>query len=153
MGRFHGANRLGAKFSQAVRDTFWLHGMQAGFNSVFDCIKAFSETDHTQDLKQIDVRTLILRGDDDQIVPIGGSPLLSPKLMKRSTLKVYPGFSHGMCTDQQGPDQRRSSGLHQRGLKRHAAFLVYRDLAPSTASSQARQHRLDPQARPPLEEP
>jgi non-heme chloroperoxidase len=71
--------------------------MQAGFKSVFDRIKAFSETDHTQDSKQIDVRTLILRGDDDRIVPIGVSALLSAKLMKRSTFKVYPCFSHGMC--------------------------------------------------------
>jgi non-heme chloroperoxidase len=97
-GPFYGANRGGAKVSQAVRDTFWHQGMQAGFKSVFDCIKAFSETDHTHDLKQIDVPTLILHGDDDQIVPIGASAVLSAKLVKRSTLKVYPGFSHGMCT-------------------------------------------------------
>ena len=95
---FYGANRAGAKVSQAVRDTFWLQGMQAGFKSVFDCIKAFSETDHTEDLKKIDVPTLILHGDDDQVVPIAASALLSSKLVKGSTLKVYPGFSHGMCT-------------------------------------------------------
>ena len=97
-GPFYGANRPGAKVSQAVRDAFWLQGMQAGFKSVLDCIKAFSETDHTEDLKKIDVSTLILHGDDDQIVPIGASALLAAKLIKGSTLKVYPGFPHGMCT-------------------------------------------------------
>jgi len=72
--------------------------MQAGFKSVIDCIRAFSETDHTEDLKKIDVPTLILHGDDDQIVPIAGSAMLTAKLVKDGTLKVYPGFSHGMCT-------------------------------------------------------
>ena len=95
---FYGANRPGAKVSQGVRDSFWLQGMQAGFKGVIDCIKAFSETDFTGDLKQIDVPTLIMHGDDDQIVPIGASAMLSAKLVKNSTLKVYPGFSHGMCT-------------------------------------------------------
>jgi non-heme chloroperoxidase len=95
---FYGANRPGAKVSQGVRDSFWLQGMQAGFKAVIDCIKAFSETDFTDDLKKMDVPTLIMHGDDDQIVPIGGSAKLSAKLVKGSTLKVYPGFSHGMCT-------------------------------------------------------
>jgi non-heme chloroperoxidase len=95
---FYGANRPGAKVSQGVRDSFWMQGMQAGFKGVIDCIKAFSETDFTEDLKKIDVPTLILHGDDDQIVPIGASAMLSSKLVKSSTLKVYPGFSHGMCT-------------------------------------------------------
>jgi non-heme chloroperoxidase len=95
---FYGANRPDAKVSQGVRDSFWLQGMQAGFKSVVDCIKAFSETDHTEDLKKIDVPTLIMHGDDDQIVPIDDSARLSAKLVKRSTLKVYPGLSHGMCT-------------------------------------------------------
>jgi non-heme chloroperoxidase len=95
---FYGANRSGAKVSQGVRDSFWMQGMQAGFKGVIDCIKAFSETDFTDDLKRIDVPTLILHGDDDQIVPIGASAMLSSKLVKNSTLKVYPGFSHGMCT-------------------------------------------------------
>ena len=71
--------------------------MQAGFKGVIDCIKAFSETDFTEDLKKIDVPTLIMHGDDDQIVPIGASAMLSAKLVKRPTLKVYPGQSHGMC--------------------------------------------------------
>jgi non-heme chloroperoxidase len=95
---FYGANRPGAKVSQGVRDTFWMQGMQAGFKGVIDCIKAFSETDFTEDLKKIDVPTLIMHGDDDQIVPIAASAMLSAKLVKGSTLKVYPGFSHGMCT-------------------------------------------------------
>ncbi|HEX6852216.1 MAG TPA: alpha/beta hydrolase [Candidatus Polarisedimenticolaceae bacterium] len=95
---FYGYNRPGAKVSQGVRDAFWLQGMMAGFPAAYDCIKAFSETDLTEDLKRIDVPTLILHGDDDQIVPIGASALLSAKLVKRSTLKVLPGLSHGMCT-------------------------------------------------------
>ncbi len=95
---FYGINRPGAKVSQGVRDSFWMQGMQAGFKAALDCIKAFSETDFTEDLKTIDVPTLILHGDDDQIVPIGASAMLSSKLVKNATLKVYPGFAHGMCT-------------------------------------------------------
>ena len=95
---FYGANRPGAAVSQGLRDFFWLQGMQAGFNGVLDCIKAFSETDFTEDLKKIDVPTLILHGDDDQIVPINDSALLSAALVKGSTLKVYPGAPHGMCS-------------------------------------------------------
>lgn len=95
---FYGANRSGAKVSQGLRDSFWLQGMQAGFKGVLDCIKAFSETDFTEDLKKIDVPTLILHGDDDQIVPIGASAMLSAKLVKGSTLKVYPGAPHGLCS-------------------------------------------------------
>jgi non-heme chloroperoxidase len=95
---FYGANRPGATVSQGLRDAFWLQGMQAGFKAVIDCIKAFSETDFTDDLKKMDVPTLILHGDDDQIVPIGASTMLSSKLVKGSTLKIYPGFDHGMCS-------------------------------------------------------
>jgi non-heme chloroperoxidase len=95
---FYGANRPGSAVSQGLRDFFWLQGMQAGFNAVFDCIKAFSETDFTEDLKKIDVPTLILHGDDDQIVPINDSALLSAALVKGSTLKIYPGAPHGMCS-------------------------------------------------------
>ncbi|HEX2344484.1 MAG TPA: alpha/beta hydrolase, partial [Vicinamibacterales bacterium] len=95
---FYGANRPGATVSQGVRDSFWMQGMQAGFKGVIDCIKAFSETDFTEDLKKFDVPTLVMHGDDDQIVPIGASAMLSSKLVKGSTLKVYPGLSHGMCT-------------------------------------------------------
>jgi non-heme chloroperoxidase len=95
---FYGANRPGAKISQGLRDSFWLQGMQAGFKGVIDSIKAFSETDFTKDLEKFDVPTLILHGDDDQIVPISASALLSAKLVKGATLKVYPGAPHGMCS-------------------------------------------------------
>ncbi len=95
---FYGYNKPGAKISEGVRDSFWLQGMQASIKGVYDCIKAFSETDFTEDLKKIDVPTLILQGDADQIVPIDDASRLSAKLVKNSTLKVYPGASHGMCT-------------------------------------------------------
>ena len=95
---FYGFNRKGAKTSQGLIDSFWLQGMQAGHKAVFDCIKAFSETDQTDDLKKFDVPTLILHGDDDQIVPIKDSALLSAKLVKGSTLKVIPGAPHGMVS-------------------------------------------------------
>jgi len=93
---FYGFNRPGAKVSQGLRDSFWLQGMLAGHKAAYDCIKAFSETDLTEDLKRFDVPTLILHGDDDQIVPIGASALLSSKIVKGSTLKIYPGAPHGM---------------------------------------------------------
>src|SRR5579884_2069374 len=95
---FYGANRPGAKVSQGLRDSFWLQGMLAGHKAVVDCIKAFSETDFHDDLKKFDVPTLILHGDDDQIVPIGASALLTAKIVKGATLKVYPGLPHGMCS-------------------------------------------------------
>jgi len=95
---FYGYNRAGAKVSQGVRDSFWMQGMLCGHNAAYDCIKVFSETDFTEDLKKFDVPTLILHGDDDQIVPIGAAALLSSKLVKGATLKVYPGAPHGMCT-------------------------------------------------------
>jgi non-heme chloroperoxidase len=95
---FYGANRPGAKVSQGLRDSFWLQGMQAGFKGVYDCIKVFSETDLTEDLKKINVPTLIIHGDDDQIVPIGASAMLSSRIVKGSTLIVYPGAPHGLCS-------------------------------------------------------
>jgi non-heme chloroperoxidase len=95
---FYGANRPGAKVSQGLRDSFWLQGMLAGHKAVYDCIKAFSETDLTEDLKKFDVPTLILHGDDDQIVPIGDSALLSATIVKNSKLVVIPGAAHGMCS-------------------------------------------------------
>jgi non-heme chloroperoxidase len=95
---FYGANRLTSKVSDGLRDSFWLQGMQAGFKGVFDCIKAFSETDFTEDLKKMDVPTLILHGDDDQIVPIDDAGRKSAKLVKNSELKVYKGAPHGMCS-------------------------------------------------------
>lgn len=94
---FYGANRPNAKVSQGLRDSFWLQGMLAGFKGVFDCIKAFSETDFTEDLKKFDIPTLIMHGDDDQIVPISASSMLSYKIVKGATLKVYPGLPHGLC--------------------------------------------------------
>ena len=97
---FYGANRPGASVSEGLRESFWLQGMLCGHKGAYDCIKAFSETDFTEDLKKFDVPTLILHGDDDQIVPIGASALLSSKLVKGATLKVYPGFPHGMCSTQ-----------------------------------------------------
>ncbi len=95
---FYGYNRPGAKISEGVRQSFWLQGMMAGLPASYFCIKAFSETDLTEDLKKIDVPTLVLHGDDDQIVPIADSALLSAKLIKNATLKVYKGAPHGMCT-------------------------------------------------------
>ena len=95
---FYGANRPGANVSQGLRDSFWLQGMLCGFKPAYDCIKAFSETDFTEDLKKFDVPTLIMHGDDDQIVPIGASALESSKLVKGATLRVYSGFPHGMCS-------------------------------------------------------
>jgi non-heme chloroperoxidase len=95
---FYGANRPGAKVSQGLRDSFWLQGMLCGMPGAYDCIKAFSETDFTEDLKKFDVPTLVLHGDDDQIVPIVASGLLSSKIVKGATLKVYPGAPHGMCS-------------------------------------------------------
>lgn len=95
---FYGANRPNSKVSQGLRDSFWLQGMLAGYKAVYDCIKAFSETDFTEDLKKIEVPTLILHGDDDQIVPIADSAYLSAKLVKGATLKVIAGAPHGMCS-------------------------------------------------------
>jgi len=96
-GPFFGANRPGAKVSQGMMDSFWLQGMQAGHKNTFDCIKAFSETNFTEDLKKFDVPTLIIHGDDDQIVPIGAAGLRSAKLDKNATLKIYPGAPHGLA--------------------------------------------------------
>jgi len=93
---FYGANRPGAKVSQGVRDAFWLMAMQVSLKAAHDCVKVFSETDLTEDLKKIDVPTLIIHGDDDQIVPIGGAALLSSKIVKDATLKVYKGAPHGL---------------------------------------------------------
>jgi non-heme chloroperoxidase len=95
---FYGSNRPGSTVSQGLRDSFWLQGMQSGLKGVLDCIEAFSETDFTEDLKKINVPTLIIHGDDDQIVPITDSAMLTAKLVKEATLKVYPGAPHGLCS-------------------------------------------------------
>jgi non-heme chloroperoxidase len=96
-GPFFGANRPGAKVSQGMIDTFWLQGMQAGHRNTQECIEAFSETDFTEDLRKFDVPTLVLHGDDDQVVPIGASALRSAKLVPNATLKVYAGAPHGLA--------------------------------------------------------
>jgi non-heme chloroperoxidase len=95
-GPFFGFNRPGAKVSQGLIQSWWRQGMMSGHKNGYDCIKAFSETDFTEDLKRFDVPTLIVHGDDDQIVPIGASALLSSKLVRKSNLKVYPGGSHAL---------------------------------------------------------
>ncbi|CAN7657218.1 alpha/beta hydrolase [Mesorhizobium sp. YC-39] len=97
-GPFYGFNRPGAQVSQAVVENWWRQGMMGGTKAHYDCIKAFSETDFTDDLKAIDVPVLVMHGDDDQIVPIADSALLSVKLLKKGELKVYKGFPHGMAT-------------------------------------------------------
>ena len=97
-GPFYGYNRPGAKPLQSVIDNWWRQAMMGGAKAQYDGIKAFSETDFTEDLKKIDVPTLVLHGADDQIVPIADSALLSSKLLKKATLKVHEGFPHGMCT-------------------------------------------------------
>ncbi len=99
-GPFYGFNRPGAKVSQGLIDNWWRQGMMAGHKAVYDCIAAFSETDFTADLKNIAQPTLILHGEDDQIVPIAGSAMLSSRLVKTATLKTYAGFDHGMCSTQ-----------------------------------------------------
>jgi non-heme chloroperoxidase len=95
---FYGYNRPGAKVSQGIRDKWWLQGMMGGVKPHYDCVKAFSETDFTEDLNKIDIPVMVMHGDDDQIVPIGAAGLMSAKILKKATLKVYPGFPHGMPT-------------------------------------------------------
>jgi len=95
-GPFFGANRSGSKVSQGMIDSFWLQGMHAGNKNTYDCIKAFSETDFTEDLKKFDIPTLIIHGDDDQIVPIGAAALKTAKIVKNATLKIYEGAPHGL---------------------------------------------------------
>jgi non-heme chloroperoxidase len=95
---FYSYNRPGAEMSDGVRESFWLQSMMAGFPASYFCIKAFSETDQTEDLKKFDVPTLIIHGDDDQIVPIGASAMLSSKIVKKAQLKIYKGAPHGLCT-------------------------------------------------------
>jgi non-heme chloroperoxidase len=98
---FYGYNREGATLSEGIRDSFWLQGMMGGLKGLIDCIKEFSEVDYTEDLKKIDVPTLIVHGDDDQIVPIGAAAMRSSKLVPNATLKVYPGAPHGIAQTHQ----------------------------------------------------
>jgi non-heme chloroperoxidase len=117
---FYGYNRPGAKISEGIREHWWLQGMMGGMKPHYDCIKAFSETDFTEDLKKFDVPTLILHGDDDQIVPIGAAALMAAKIVKNATLRVYPGFPHGMPTthaDQINADLLEFLGKAQKGSK------------------------------------
>jgi non-heme chloroperoxidase len=95
---FYGANRPGSQVSQGLRDSFWVQGMQAGFKNVFDCIRVFSETDQTDDLRRLTVPTLFIHGDDDQIVPIGAAAYAAARIAPRTHLKVYPGAPHGLCS-------------------------------------------------------
>lgn len=97
-GPFYGFNRPGAKPSEAIIQNWWRQGMMGSAKAHYDGIRAFSETDFTEDLRAIDVPTLVMHGDDDQVVPIAGSALLSVKLLRRGVLKVYPNLSHGLCT-------------------------------------------------------
>lgn len=98
---FYGYNRPGAKLSEGIRDSFWLQGMMGGLKGQLDCIREFSEVDYTEDLKKIDVPTLIIHGDDDQIVPIGASAMMTSKIVKGATLKVYKGAPHGLAQTHQ----------------------------------------------------
>ncbi|HTU35447.1 MAG TPA: alpha/beta hydrolase [Candidatus Acidoferrum sp.] len=116
---FYGANRPGSKVSQGLRDSFWMQGMLCGLKAAYDCIKAFSETDFTEDLKKMDVPTLVLHGDDDQIVPIADSAYLSSKLAPRATLKVIPGAPHGMCSTRKDAINAELLAFIER--KQHAA--------------------------------
>jgi non-heme chloroperoxidase len=93
---FYGYNRPGAKISEGIREHWWLQGMMGGIKAHYDCVKAFSETDFTEDLKKIEIPVLVMHGEDDQIVPIGAAGLMSAKILRNATLKVYPGFPHGM---------------------------------------------------------
>lgn len=95
---FYGFNRPGVKDSKGIRDSFWLQGMQCSVKAAYDCIQAFSETDFSGDLSRIDIPVMIMHGDDDQIVPYRTTALRAHELVKQSTLKIYPGLSHGMCT-------------------------------------------------------
>ena len=98
---FYGYNRPGAKLSEGIRDSFWLQGMMGGIKGQYDCIREFSEVDYTEDLKKIDKPTLIVHGDDDQIVPIDASAMMSSKLVRGATLKVYKGAPHGLAQTHQ----------------------------------------------------
>ena len=117
---FYGANRPGSKVSQGLREWFWMQGMLCGMPAAYDCIKAFSETDFTEDLKKMDMPTLILHGDDDQIVPIADSAMLSAKIIKGATLKVIPGAPHGMCSTHKNIINQELLTFFQ-GAKRAAA--------------------------------
>jgi non-heme chloroperoxidase len=131
---FYGANRQGSKVSQGVRDAFWMMSMQAGFPAAYDCIKAFSETDFREDLKKFDIPTLVLHGDDDQIVPIAVGGLRSSKMIKGATLKIYKGAPHGLMTTHK--DQFNTDLLEFARLQPEAAVSTRREA--STGQSEIR---------------
>ena len=131
---FYGYNRPGAKISEGIREKWWLQGMMGGMKAGYDCIKAFSETDFTEDLKKFDVPTLILHGDDDQIVPIAAAAPLSAKLVKGATLKVYPGFPHGMPTTQADTSMPICSRSSNRTHKKKRRDRLGRCICPGTCT-------------------
>jgi len=136
---FYGYNRPGAKASQGVRDFFWLQGMMAGLNAVYECVKAFSETDFTADLNKFDVPTLIIHGDDDQIVPIKASALLAAKLIPNAILKVYPGAPHGLPTTRKDQlNQDLLDFLRAPGTRAqpHPGTLKGKAYTPSTSATE-----------------
>ena len=122
---FYGANRQASKVSQGVRDAFWMMSMQAGFPAAYDCIKAFSETDFREDLKKFDIPTLVIHGDDDQIVPIAVGGLRSSKMIKGATLKIYKGAPHGLMTTHK--DQFNTDLLEFARLQPEAAVSTRRE--------------------------
>jgi non-heme chloroperoxidase len=134
---FYGANRSGAKVSQGVRDAFWRLSMQAGFPAAYDCIKAFSETDFREDLKKFDVPTLVIHGDDDQIVPINVGGLRSSKMIKGATLNVYKGAPHGLMT------------THQQQFNADLLKFARREAEAATATTRVRREAPDTEAPPP----
>ncbi len=134
---FYGANRPGSTVSQGVRDAFWLMSMQAGFPAAYDCIKAFSETDFREDLKKFDIPTLVIHGDDDQIVPINVGGLRSSKMIKGSTLTVYKGAPHGLMT------------THHEQFNADLLKFAGRDVEAAAAATRVRREVPDTEAPPP----
>ena len=134
---FYGANRPGSKVSQGVRDAFWLMSMQAGFPAAYDCIKAFSETDFTEDLKKFDIPTLVIHGEDDQIVPINVGGLRSAKMIKGATLEVYKGAPHGLMT------------THKEQFNADVLEFARQDAESSTATTRVRRETRETEVAPP----
>jgi non-heme chloroperoxidase len=134
---FYGANRPGSKVSQGVRDAFWLMSMQAGFPAAYDCIKAFSETDFTEDLKKFDVPTLVIHGEDDQIVPINVGGLRSAAMIKGARLEVYKGAPHGLMT------------THKEQFNADVLDFARQDAESSTATTRVRRETRETEVAPP----
>jgi len=134
---FYGANRPGSKVSQGVRDAFWLMSMQAGFPAAYDCIKAFSETDFTEDLKKFDIPTLVIHGEDDQIVPINVGGLRSAKMIKGATLEVYKGAPHGLMT------------THKEQFNADLLEFARQDAESSAAATRVRRETRETEVAPP----